>query len=318
MTAGGGGAPAVTMRRGWLNFTPLAAQYWASELTTTGAPQRWVTPSDSIRRTASRGIGLAQADVTAAGSGHGPGETPAVAVEQGERPEVDAALGQLVLGDFADGVDPGAAVGEHHAFGEARGAGSVVDGDAGVLVDDRNRRGAGPSLTQESLVVVDDVGHGRIGDQGLKLGVHQQDFGAAVAQDPLQFGGGEAGVQHHQDGADPHGGEVGLQRHGAVGGEDCHPVAGLHAELQEGGRLTFHASAELRVGEAAVAFDDGGKVAPGVDAASQKVERSKRRDHAAIVYHQGIMRKPNSGVPPAVPVQQALFSRGAATYNQRG
>ena len=153
-----------------------------------------------------------------------------------------------MLGDFADGVDPGATVGEHDAFGEARSAGRVVDGDAGVLVGDRNRRGAGPSLTQEGLVIVDDVGHGRIGDQVFELGVHQQDFGAAVVQDPLQFSAGQPGVQHHQDGTDPHGGEVRLQRHNAVRGEDRHAVAGLHAELQEGGRLTFHASAELRVG----------------------------------------------------------------------
>ncbi len=176
-------------------------------------------------------IGLAQADVTAARGGHCPGEAPAVAMEQGEGPEVDAALGQLVLCDFADRVGPGAAVGEHDAFGEARGAGSVVDGDAGVLVGDRRPRGYHACPTQEGLVIVDHVRHSHIGDQGLELGVHQQDFGAAVVQDPLQFGGAEASVQHHQDGADPHGGEVGLQRHSAVGCEDCHAVARLHAEL---------------------------------------------------------------------------------------
>ena len=92
--------------------------------------------------------------------------------------------------------------------------------------------GERPCPTQEALVILDHVGHGRIGDQGFELGVHQQDFGAAVEEDPLQFGGGKAGVQHHQDGADPHGGEVGLQRHGTVGSEDGHAIAGLHTEPQ--------------------------------------------------------------------------------------
>src|ERR1019366_4615165 len=226
-------------------------------------------------------VGLAQADVTAAGGGDGPGETPAVAVEQGERPEVDAALGQLVLGDFADGVGPGAAVGEHDAFGEAGGAGGVVDGDAGVFVGDGDWGGerlAGGSAcpTQETLVVVDYVRNRGIGNQGLELRVHQEGFGTAMVKDPLQFGGGETGVEHHQDGADPHGGEVALERQGAVGSEDGDAIAGLHAESEQGGRLTIHASAEFGVGEAAVALDDGGEIAPGVNAARQEIEWSER------------------------------------------
>src|ERR1019366_4982210 len=73
--------------------------------------------------------------------------------------------------------------------------------------------------------------------------------------------------------------EVGLQRHRAIGREDGHAIARLHAELPQGSCLTFHASAEFGVGEAAVAFDDRGEVAPGMNAAGQEVERSKRRDH---------------------------------------
>ena len=194
-----------------------------------------------------------------------------------------------MLGDFADGVGPRSAVAEHDALGKARGAGGVVDGDAGIFVGhrrqvaERGRRSA--CATKEALVIVDHMGDTGVGDQRLELRVHQQDFGAAMVQDPLQFGGGETGVQHHQDGADPHRAEVRLQRHGAVEGQDGHAVAGLHAELQQGGRLAFHASAEFGVGEAAVALDDRGEVSPGVDAARQEIERSERRDHAAIVYH---------------------------------
>ena len=147
------------------------------------------------------------------------------------------------------------------------------------------RRGRGPGATEEALVIVDHMGYTGVGDQRFELRVHQQDFGAAMVQDPLQFGGGETRVQHHQDGADPHRSEVRLQRHGAVEGQYRHAVAGLHAELQQRGRLAFHASTEFGVGEAAFAIDDGGEVSPGVDAARQKIERSERRDHAAIVYH---------------------------------
>ena len=134
-----------------------------------------------------------------------------------------------MLDDLADGVGPGAAVGEHDTLGESRGAGGVVDGDAGVFVGHRKCRGARSCPTQETLVVFDHVRHTGARDQGRELGVRQEDFSAAVAQDPRQFGGGEPGIQHHQDGADPHGGEVGLQRHRAIGREDGHAIARLHA-----------------------------------------------------------------------------------------
>src|ERR1035438_4121060 len=100
-----------------------------------------------------------------------------------------------------------------------------------------------------------------------------------MVEDPLQFGGAKARVEHHQDGANPHRGEVGFQRHGAVRREDGHAIAGLHAELQQRGCLTFHASAEFGVGEAAVPLNDGSEIAPGVDAARQEVKWCQRGDH---------------------------------------
>ena len=155
---------------------------------------------------------------------------------------------------------------------------SSVTGDGG------GRRTAPAS--QEGLVIVDDVCHAPICDEGLQLRVHQQHFGAAVVQDPGQFGGGEAGVQHHQDGADRHGAEVGFERHRAVGREHRDAVAGLHAEREQRGGLALHAGGEFGVGEAAVAIHHGDAVAPGVGAAGEKIERSEGRDHASqIVYH---------------------------------
>jgi hypothetical protein len=42
-------------------------------------------------------VGLAHTDVTAPGSSDGPGEAPAITVEEGKRPEAGAALGELMF-----------------------------------------------------------------------------------------------------------------------------------------------------------------------------------------------------------------------------
>ena len=94
---------------------------------------------------------------------------------------------------------------------------------------------SGPGcFTKERLIVVDDEKAGRAGDAGFALRVDQQDFRAGVLEDPLEFGGGEAGIQHHEDGADPHGGEVGLERHGAVGSEDGDAISGHDSQIAGG------------------------------------------------------------------------------------
>src|SRR5262245_37238015 len=51
ITAGDGGAPAVTIFRPFSNRTPCVEQYWVRLLTTTGAPHRWVTHSFRISST---------------------------------------------------------------------------------------------------------------------------------------------------------------------------------------------------------------------------------------------------------------------------
>ena len=91
--------------------------------------------------------------------------------------------------------------------------------------------------------------------QRQQFGVHQQHLGAAMLQDPQQFGGLQPGVQHHHNGADPHGGEVGLERHRLHWAPG--PPRGRRAERRplEGGGAFFDPVREFGIGKPAVAVD---------------------------------------------------------------
>src|SRR2546426_3254459 len=86
------------------------------------------------------GLDTAQADVGAGDGGDAPGETPAVAVEHRERPEVLRVDAHVGLEHLTDRVDPRPTVGVHNALGPARRARGVVD--RGGLV--YNPRTTGP------------------------------------------------------------------------------------------------------------------------------------------------------------------------------
>ena len=77
------------------------------------------------------GLGLhaPQAHVDRRARRHRPGEAPAVAVEHGQRPQVDGVLGHVPLQHVADGVGGRAAVVVDHALGVAGGAAGVVERD---------------------------------------------------------------------------------------------------------------------------------------------------------------------------------------------
>ena len=188
---------------------------------------------------------------------------------------------QPVLGNLADGIHPGAPVRVHHAFGKARGAAGVVDGDAGVLV-----KGAGPRPgnsasrpSQQSLVIVDDALHRRGLHHRAQLRVHQQHFGSAVAENPVEFPRLQPGVEHHQDGADPHRPEVGLQRHCTVKRQHGHAVARANAQVMQGGGEAINAPLKLRIGKSAFPIHHGRGLGIHQRAAREKVEWGERRDH---------------------------------------
>src|SRR5208337_2886835 len=109
---------------------------------------------DKVHRTL--GDDLRQADMAPAHRGYRPRETPAVAVEHGQRPEIDGAAGEAVLDDLTDSVHVTAAMGVHHALGIAGGAAGVVDGDDVVLAN-LMRHDRRVTFAQELLVVDDDA-----------------------------------------------------------------------------------------------------------------------------------------------------------------
>ena len=198
-----------------------------------------------------------------------------------------------MLGDFADGVDPGAAVAEHDALGKTGGAGGVVDGDAGVFVGDR---GAGPGdvsgtsgAAEERLVIVDHVGHAGVGDaRCCSCGstsrtlapqccrIHSSSAAARRVFSITRMAPIRMGAKWASSAMAP------------LGASTATRSPATTPELQQGGRLAFHAGGEFGVGEAAVAIHHRYEIAPGAGAAREEIERSERRDHAAIVYHRGI------------------------------
>ena len=60
--------------------------------------------------------------------------------------------------------------------------------------------------------------------------VDDQNLGPAVLQNPEKLVGGQAGVQHHQHGADQHRPEMGFESGGAVRREHGHAISGAYAD----------------------------------------------------------------------------------------
>jgi hypothetical protein len=76
---------------------------------TTGAPQRWVTPSRD-RLVDRPGLDAAQADMRSGECRDGPREAPAVAVEHRQGPQTDRMLPHAPDEDIAERVQVGTAV----------------------------------------------------------------------------------------------------------------------------------------------------------------------------------------------------------------
>ena len=221
-------------------------------------------------------VDAAQADVRPADGGDGPRVTPAVAVEHGERPEVDAAPVQPGLDDLAERIEVRAPRMVLHALGHAGGAGRVVDGDdvhlgcdgVAVLAVRRGREellvlGAGDVAGAWGLVddlhveryVGDLVAH--LADGGRELGVEHEHLRLRVVEDVGDLARGEAGVDGDERRADAHWAVVRLQQRGQVGDDEGDAVASADAcALQRPGE-PVHAVAQFAVGVDALLVDDG-------------------------------------------------------------
>src|SRR3954452_15216634 len=80
-----------------------------------------------------RRIDLAQYDVRGSGRGRAPRGAPAIAVEHGQCPEVDAVETHAHLESGAEPIQIGATVSIDDSFGLPGGAAGVVDADGPVL-----------------------------------------------------------------------------------------------------------------------------------------------------------------------------------------
>ena len=202
-----------------------------------------------------------------ASRGRRPGEAPAIAVEHGQRPQVDAVGGEPGVERGCERLQVGAAVVVHDALGPAGRAAGVADGQqpALVLAGDGGRAGRG----QECLVFIrraagdDGPGPGRRRDVGGhvgQLGGGDKDLGAAVAEDVRQLIARQPDVERNEHRPGQRHAVVQLQHDVAVHAQRGDPAARRHAEPQQGAREAVRAVRELGVGEAPFPVDDRGPV----------------------------------------------------------
>jgi len=243
-----------------------------------------------------RRIEPAQADVGPVGGGHRPGEGPAVAVEHGQRPEVDRIPREPHGDHVADGVQIGAAGMVDAALGVAGGARGVEQGNRLQFVFGLAARELGLALGEQRLVVaasqplaalgqrVVDVDHQDVAaepleggaDGGRELPVAQQALGAAVVQNEGDGRGVEPDVQRVQYRAQHGHAVVGLEHLGRVGAHDGDAVAFFYAALGERRGEPAGALVELAVGVAPFAVDDRDLVGIDGGGAAQEGDRRQR------------------------------------------
>ena len=167
-----------------------------------------------------------------------------------------------------DAIPERHAMGDDRALGLARGARGVHDGrdiierDGSGVVERPGRRdrrlvGAAGSEQQRGRHVAEFCDRQR--DLG-EIGVVDHHLRRSIADDELQFGNGETGVQRQEHRADPETGELHFQRIRRVQRQHRDPVAARDLELVAQMRGEARDSrVELRIGEAARASEVDGR-----------------------------------------------------------
>ncbi len=196
----------------------------------------------------------AQADLGPGLQHDRPGEAPAVAVEHGQRPQIDRELRHAPDQHVADRVQVRATMVVDDALGIAGGARGVVERDRLPLVGGEQglkpgspsassasystlpiRSPPGPSGSSTSITSSSPAGQPhRLAHRRRELGVGEQRLGLAVLQDERQCRRVEPGVQRVEDGAAhrhavmrlQHRRDVGQHRRHRVAGTDATPLAG--------------------------------------------------------------------------------------------
>src|SRR3954466_10084555 len=121
-------------------------------------------------------------------------------------------------------------------------------------------------------------------DRGGEVGFVEEDARLGVVQDGGELGRGEPHVDRHRDRAGEEGGVIAFEELVVIEAEVRDAVAGLDAERLEPEGEALAPFAELGVGEAEVAGDDGGLPRVEVDAAIEAANRAQWHAHALRVY----------------------------------
>ena len=206
-------------------------------------------------------------------------------------------LAEIACEDIADGIEIGAPVMRHHAFGIARGAGRVAQRDRIPLVVGQLFSEAGIALRYRGLVFefadalsagigsivdVDDIGfwafhqRQRFRDHAGKFRIDQDNFGAAMVELKRDRGRVEADVQRVQHGVGHRHREVQFVHCGNVRQHRRDGVAVADAAAGEIGRETLAALVGLRPGETPAFIDRADVVRINRGGAREEAERCQR------------------------------------------
>ena len=177
--------------------------------------------------------------------------------------EFDLVVGVREGRHYGERVEVERAVRQHDALGRAGGAAGIEQFGDGRFID-REDVGAGQAIGREEFLIAltdsDPVLDGgarptEVVDHRGEIGFVDHDAGLGVIEDRGEFGGREAHIERHRDGAGKQRPVVAFEQLVVVEAEIGDAVGGPDPERDEAGGQAFAALAELGVRKAAVARD---------------------------------------------------------------
>ena len=270
-----------------------------------------------------------QTDIGAGKGGDGPGETPAVAMEHRQRPEINRVGRHGPDHHVADGVQEGAAVMVDDALRVAGGAGCVIQRTGVPFVSGPLPRVFGIAACDEVLVFhgaeersaviggVIDIDNEDIGaecfesafDRVRKLPVGQQDLRFAVLEDKGDGVRIETDIQRIQDTAHHGDAEMGFDHRRDVRQHGRDGVAALEAVPFQRARQPSAPRIGLGPAAADIAVDNGRPVRIGRCRAFYKAKRRKGLEIGRVLVESDLERVGHFPAP-----NEGLLFRGNNTW----
>ena len=136
---------------------------------------------------------------------------------------------------------------------------------------------------------VDRVRRTGVDDRLEESGVAEEEFHLAVAEDVLDLGRSQPGVEHDEHAAGQGDCVVGDERLGAVGCEHRNRLPGLESAADEPFGEVLHGLGHLPVGEAARPVDDRLPIGVGLERTLEEAQRSQsgiESGHGRSPHHQ--------------------------------